>query len=233
MTAPPGLLILDCDGVLVDSEMIARRIEAELLAEAGFPLSAEEFGARFTGRSVGTVRREIEAQFGRPLPPGHERLRSERLHAAFAAELRPMPGVEALLDGLRIDFCVASGSPDDRLAHSLAVVGLAGRFGGRAFSVSAVGRGKPAPDLFLLAASAFGVDPERCLVVEDTATGIQAAVAAGMEPIGFVGGSHCGPDHAAILRGAGARAVLPDHRSLARHLAALGAWCGQREAALP
>ena len=159
-----GLVIFDCDGVLVDSEPIALRILLQTLAEAGVPLD-----------------------------PALAAMRG-RLYAAFRAELAPIPGIAAALAALPCPYCVASSSQPERIELSLTVTGLWPRFAGRAFSAAMVARGKPAPDLFLHAAAAMGYAPPACLVVEDSPAGILAAQAAGMRVVAFTGGSHATTD---------------------------------------
>lgn len=207
--ARPGLMIFDCDGVLIDSEGIASRIEAECLSEVGFPVTAEEILREFTGIASATCHDILSRRHGRALPPDFSKTLSRRTRRAFEAELRVIPGIRDVLDRYSdISRCVASSSDDELLAHGLALVGLAACFGSHVFSASAVARGKPAPDLFLYAACRMGVAPGRCLVIEDSHAGVQAGVAAGMTVIGFTGGSHCAPGHADVLSGAGAVAVI-------------------------
>jgi HAD superfamily hydrolase (TIGR01509 family) len=214
------LIIFDCDGVLVDSELIACRVVAECLTEAGFAQEADDIRAYIGGSSRDMYAR-LGERFGRPVPDTVGAMVAPRLRQAFETELRAIAGVAALLERVRQTTCVASSSDPQRIRHSLGCVGLLDHFGGRLFSASMVARGKPAPDLFLHAASALAVAPERCLVVEDSVPGVQAAVAAGMAAIGFTGGAHCRLGHANSLRRAGAREI-------ARTMPALAAMLGAR-----
>lgn len=204
------LLIFDCDGVLIDSELIACRIEADCLTQAGFPIDADEVRRRFVGRSEASMLAELAAERGGVVPAGFADMRRRALEAAFHDELTEIPGIAAALDALPQRRCVASSSTPERIAFSLRLTGLYDRFAPNLYSAAMVARGKPAPDLFLFAASRMGVDPARCLVVEDSLFGVQAGRAAGMKVVGFVGGSHCDPGHAAELSAAGATIVI-DH----------------------
>ncbi|WGF87765.1 HAD family hydrolase [Marinivivus vitaminiproducens] len=210
------LVIFDCDGVLIDSEAIACRVEAALLTEIGFPIDQEGVVRRFAGRSGRDVAAEIEAEIGGALPAGHEDRIKRALDEAFAAELRPMPGIHGLLDRLDRKVCVASSSTPDKLRFTLGLTGLWERLAPDVFSSSMVVRGKPAPDLFLFAAERMGVRPGACVVVEDSVFGVQAAVGGRMAAVGFVGGSHVLPDHAEKLAAAGARRVIADLAELPR-----------------
>ena len=212
------LVIFDCDGVLIDSELLSVRADRECLAEDGIELSAEEILDRYTGISLAAMLSDLEARHGRPLPDFAQRHR-DRLRRLFEADLRPIPGVTDVLDSLACRVCVASSSTPERLRHALSLVGLFDRFDPNVFSTAAVARGKPAPDLFLYAAARMGVAPQRCVVVEDSIPGVAAAVAAGMVAIGFAGGSHCRPGDAARLAEAGAAPVIDRMAQLAAALA--------------
>jgi HAD superfamily hydrolase (TIGR01509 family) len=181
------LVILDCDGVLVDSERLAVRVEARLISAMGWEIDEDEVLRRFVGRSDAHMRREIERELGRPVPEWDARYASA-LSAAFRAELEAVPGVVAALDRLTVPTCVASSGTFEKMALTLGLTGLAERFTGRIHSATEVAAGKPAPDLFLHAASRMGVVPARCVVVEDSAAGVQAARAAGMRSLGYAGG---------------------------------------------
>jgi HAD superfamily hydrolase (TIGR01509 family) len=204
---PFDLVIFDCDGVLVDSELLSVRADLACLAEAGIDISADEILDRYTGISLAQMLGDLETRYGRPLPDFAERHR-QLLRPLFETDLRPIPGVYAALDSLACRVCVASSSTPERLRHALSLVGLVDRFDPHLFSAAEVAHGKPAPDLFLHAADRMGVLPERCVVVEDSLPGIAAAVAAGMAAIGFTGGSHCRPGHDLCLAEAGAALVI-------------------------
>ena len=209
------LVIFDCDGVLVDSEIISCREHAALLTELGYPISADQVFERFLGRATHDTTREVEAELGRSLPDDFFAQLKTRLDAAFASSLQAVPHLEAALDALDRPCCVASSGTPEKIATSLRLVGLGHRFASRIFSATEVARGKPAPDLFLLAARRMAVEPERCLVIEDSVPGVTGARAAGMTVLGYCGGSHCRPDHAAALTAAGAAASFADMRQLA------------------
>lgn len=210
-----GLVIFDCDGVLVDSEPIALRLLLETLAEAGLALDADVARDRFLGRSLASTREILAEDFGLTLSDAALGDMRRLLHAAFRAELRPIPGVAETLAALERPVCVASSSQPERIELSLRVTGLWRWFEGRAFSASMVARGKPAPDLFLHAAAAMGYAPADCLVVEDSPAGIAAAQAAGMRVVAFTGGSHAGSEtHRRAVAALGADAVIEDMRAL-------------------
>jgi HAD superfamily hydrolase (TIGR01509 family) len=198
----PGLIIFDCDGVLVDSEVIDARIRSECLRAEGFPITAQEL-AEHSGISRAGLIELVQSRFGRPLPEGFMETTRAKIMAAFTDELQAIEGVSELLRSLGIPVCVASNSHSDRVRHSLKVTGLWQFFDPHVFSAAMVERGKPAPDLFLFAAERLNVSPADCLVIEDSVHGIRAAQAAGMPVIGFCGGSHCKPGHAGRLFEAG------------------------------
>jgi HAD superfamily hydrolase (TIGR01509 family) len=217
MTRPLELVIFDCDGVLVDSERLAVRVEAALLAELGWPLSQDEVIERFMGRSQAFMLQAIQERLGGRLPDGWQDLLDRRYRAAFEAELTPVDGVVEALDRIAIPTCVASGGSHRTLRHTLGLTGLYERFRGRIFSASEVAEGKPAPDLFLHAAARLGAEPAACAVVEDSRYGVEAARAAGMRAFGYTGGL-TPPE-----RLAGPRTVLfDDMRRLPDLLAAAG-----------
>jgi beta-phosphoglucomutase-like phosphatase (HAD superfamily) len=184
------LVIFDCDGVLVDSERLAVRVESQLLGELGWLLTEDEVLDRFVGRSDAHMIAAIEAELGRPVPDFTEQYLT-RLHAAFDRELTAVDGVVAALDAVdraRLRSCVASSGTHEKMSRTLGLTGLWDRFDGRIFSATEVERGKPEPDLFLFAASAMGVRPDACVVVEDSRAGVAAARAAGMRVVGYAGG---------------------------------------------
>jgi HAD superfamily hydrolase (TIGR01509 family) len=214
---PFELVIFDCDGVLVDSERIAVRVEAEFLAELGWPLSQAEIVERFMGRTTEYMDEAVEAQLGSRLPGDWKDQFQRRYREAFAAELVPVDGVLEMLDQLSVPTCVASSGSHDKLRFTLGHTGLYGRFEGRIFSGYEVAYGKPAPDLFLHAAARMGAEPARCAVVEDSRYGVLAARAAGMRAFGYAGGLTA----ADLLEGEGA-VVFEDMRELPRLLADAG-----------
>jgi len=214
---PLPLLIFDCDGVLIDSEVIGCRAEAACMANVGFVISADELIDRYVGISMPTMLVDLQSRLSQALPalPSDFADTVRRgVAAAFETELRPMPGIVDLLDALPHRSCVASGSAPERLQHTLSLTGLLPHFAPHIFSATQVARGKPAPDLFLFAAQRMSVAAADCIVIEDSIPGVQAAVAGGMRVIGFAGGSHCRRGHAERLRAAGAAAVCDDLRHL-------------------
>ncbi len=204
------LVIFDCDGVLVDSEMIASRVLAQEVAALGYPLTDEESRTRFTGMSIKSVIAAIEADWHRRLPETFEESLRARDRKVFAAELHPVSGIREVLPLISIPKCVASSGVPEKIRHSLTVTGLIDAFDGHLFSARQVERGKPAPDLFLFAAHSMGVAPGRCLVIEDSVAGLKAGLAAGMRVLGFAGASHCGKGYGDMLAEAGAEEVFSD-----------------------
>lgn len=184
------LIIFDCDGVLVDSELLSANVLMAMLRDVGLPITMDDFGSDFLGRSFATAAARTEARFGRKLPDGFQLQYRERLLAQMDKELRPMPGIEVVLNDLTVPYCLATSSSPLRLARSLSVTGLETFFIGRAFTASEVKNGKPAPDLHLHSAARMGADPRKCLVIEDSEMGILAARNAGMTVWQFSGGSH-------------------------------------------
>jgi HAD superfamily hydrolase (TIGR01509 family) len=212
------LVIFDCDGVLIDSELLSVEADIACLAEHGIAMSADDILERYTGISMAGMLADLEQRHGREFPGFGDRHR-QRLEELFEAGLRPIAGIEAALDALPARSCVASSSRPERLRHALSLVGLFDRFDRRIFSATQVAHGKPAPDLFLFAADRLGAAPARCVVIEDSLPGIEAAVAAGMTAIGLTGGSHCRPGYAARLYQQGAAAVIDSMAELLTALA--------------
>lgn len=216
------LVIFDCDGVLVDSEVISCQAHADVLSASGYPITAAQVFDRFLGRSAKQARVEVEAELGRALPEDFTARLQERLFRAFEADLKAVIGITQALDAIDIPVCVASSGSHERMRVSLGAVRLYERFAPHIYSSSQVAHGKPAPDLFLFAAAQMKADPAACVVVEDSVAGIRGAVAAGMTVLGFHGGSHCGPDHAATLQAAGATATFGDMSQLPVLIARFG-----------
>ena len=205
-------MVFDCDGVLVDSEILVVEVEAEVLTEAGFPITTAEVIDRYVGLSHGLMVEALEADFNKPVPPDlQERLERAAL-ARLETSVRPVTGIEGILSTLAADErarCVASSSDLNRVRMSLRVAGLDGWFDPElVFSAQMVARPKPAPDVFLLAAERAGFEPGACLVVEDSAHGVTAAVAAGMEVVGLTAGGHARPGLEDRLLQAGASCVV-------------------------
>ncbi|EWY39077.1 hypothetical protein N825_08725 [Skermanella stibiiresistens SB22] len=209
-----GLVIFDCDGVLVDSEPISIRCTAAALNGFGYPIDEDGVFDRFLGASTASMVKTVEESLGRTLAPeALDDLRREIL-AAFDVELTAIPGVSEAVNALDRPFCVASSSIPERIRHSLRLTGLLPLFEPAIFSATMVVHGKPAPDLFLLAAKRLGAAPSECVVIEDSIHGAAAGQAAGMVVLGFTGGSHIARDpdrrerHAWRLKRAGAALVF-------------------------
>lgn len=202
------LLIFDCDGVLVDSELIAHAAMVELVTELGRPMTLEESFGIFAGRRLRDALAAAEAWLGAPIPPEVSAQAGQRLLERFRRELKPIDGIRDAIMALPYPRCVASSSTRERLTLSLEVTGLAPLFGATVFSADQVENGKPAPDLFLFAARSLGASPADCIVIEDSVLGIAAARAAGMGAIGFAGASHANAEVGAKLAAAGADIVI-------------------------
>lgn len=211
----PELVIFDCDGVLVDSELISNQSDLDLLSKLGIELELEDYMRRYVGKSARDTVLGIQAQTGQRLPENFLELKQAHVLNAFTRGLEPIPGIVTALEALPYPRCVASSSTPERIRFALCQTGLIGHFEETAiFSATMVTRGKPAPDLFLLAATRMNADPTHCVVIEDSLAGVQGAVAAGMTAFGFTGGSHIRDGHAGHLLEAGAAHVLNDMPSL-------------------
>ncbi|MBK3746169.1 HAD family hydrolase [Paraburkholderia aspalathi] len=222
----PKLVIFDCDGVLVDSEIIASEVEATLLSEAGYPISAEELAERFAGLTWPNILMMIEREAGIALSASlieqSDRILDERLKN----EVQFIDDIVETVEALSYPKCICSNSSDARLDVMLKRVGLYELFAPHIYSAQEVGtkKGKPAPDVFLYAAEQFGVDPKDVIVIEDSTHGIHGARAAGMRVIGFTGGAHSYPGHADKLTEAGAETVINRHKDLASTIEAMSVW---------
>lgn len=201
------LTIFDCDGVLIDSEVLASGVYAEMMSELGLSISLAEAINRFTGLTHAQLEILIHQELGRPLPADFRQRATIEIDRRLES-VKPITGVHAMLDRIQGPRCVCSNSSTDRLKISMGATGLWERFQPHIFSAPELGRSKPAPDVFLHAARVFGVEPRDALVIEDSSHGIEGAVAAGMRVIGFTGGGHTWPGHAQALREAGAVKVV-------------------------
>ncbi|MEK9673869.1 MAG: HAD family hydrolase [Rhodospirillaceae bacterium] len=209
------LLIFDCDGVLVDSEMIASRVMAAQLSAIGYPVTARQCRERFIGKWLTDVIETVR-NTGVDVPEGFRDIIRAKDREAFERELKPMPGVLETVRGLRHDKCVASSGPIAKIETTLGIAGLLPHFKPHLFSAAMVKRGKPEPDLYLYAAQQMGRTPDQCLVIEDSTAGVTAARRAGMRVIGFAGAGHAKeiPDYADSLMRVGAETVFDDMRRL-------------------
>lgn len=217
------MVIFDCNGVLVDSEKLATAVVSQEFIKAGFQLPPEVVARFFTGRRAADMFAQVEAAAGRRLPPNFEQTVTTATLERFRRELRATPYVAQALSWIRGPKCVASSSGTDRIRLSLQTTDLIRFFDPFLFSASEVPNGKPAPDLFLLAAGKMQA-PRECIVVEDSPVGVAAAVAAGMTAVGFVGGSHATDDLAPQLRAQGAKIIINDMRALKSAVIELRGW---------
>jgi HAD superfamily hydrolase (TIGR01509 family) len=204
------LIVFDCDGVLIDSEIISARVDCEILREFGYEITPEELAHRFAGFATKRIFELIGEEIGRPIPEATVKRAEAETDRRLGEEVHPIAGVQQMLDALDGPRCVCSNSRSERLKISLAKAGLWDRFRPYVFSAHDVGegRGKPAPDVFLHAAQVFEVPPAAAIVVEDSVAGVTGAVAAGMRVIGFTGASHSWPGHGDALIDAGALTVV-------------------------
>jgi HAD superfamily hydrolase (TIGR01509 family) len=219
--SPYDLIIFDCDGVLIDSELLSCNALIALLQQHGLDVDFELVFDKFLGRSPQAIL-DYCALSGRPLPDDFHSKLSAAVRASFAKSLKALPGATEVLQDLEARYCIASSSDLERMDYSLRLAGFSSPAGDRMFSAEMVGRGKPAPDLFLHAAAAMAAVPGRTLVVEDSVTGVRAGKAAGMTVWGFVGGSHYATRNGrALLLAAGADRVFDRMVDFHRHAAGL------------
>jgi HAD superfamily hydrolase (TIGR01509 family) len=193
--SPFDLIVFDCDGVLVDSEMLSAKVLMAQLAEIGIHLGFDEFRHDFLGRGFAAATARLKTRTTKTVPENFQADYFERLLRLFATDLRPMSGVHQVLRSLQIEHCVASSSIPPRLDAALRLCDLGQYFGTRVYSAVMVKNAKPAPDLFFHAAKVHGADPARCLVIEDSEMGVLAAQAAGMSVWHFAGGAHIKAGH--------------------------------------
>lgn len=202
------LVIFDCDGVLLDSEIIACAVDAEALRNIGYDITTEQVAMRFAGIPDEAVDLMFEKELGRPLPDNFRADIKRKVLDKYRTELQPITGAKSLLSSLKTNKCIASSAAPAKLALGLVNADLFELVYPHIFSARLVARGKPHPDIFEYAASVMDVPATRCLVLEDSVAGVTAAKAAGMQCVGFTGGSHCQAGHADRLRDAGAFQVI-------------------------
>ncbi len=203
------LIIYDCDGTLIDSETIAGQEVHRAISAFGLPYSLNGYNAKFTGVPAARTWDMLEIEYGQPFPPGTRDRVDGEIHRRFAEELTVVEGVREAITALAFPHCVASSTDLHHLRKNLAHVGLIELFDPHIFSASQVKRGKPAPDVFLYAASQMGFDPADCIVIEDSVNGVTAARRAGMKVLGFTGAGHTFDGLADRLMAAGALQVVP------------------------
>ena len=223
------LIIFDCDGVLVDSEIIAAQVESKLLSDAGYPITAEELAERFAGLTWKDILFEVESESSIPFSANLLDASEKLLDKKLGQEVRAIDGVAQAIARIPGPRCIGSNSSAHRLKAMLARTGLDRLFGAHVYSAKEVGEGrtKPAPDVFLHAAKQFHAKPTNVLVVEDSVHGVHAAAAAGMRIVGFTGGSHSYPGHADKLTEAGAETVINRMAELPATVEALAGWSEQ------
>lgn len=222
----PQLIIFDFDGVLVNSEIIAARVEAEMLTAAGYPISAEDLTELYAGLTFKDILLKAEQNADVPLKASLIDEAVAQVDKALARELRAIEGAERAVAGVAGRKCICSNSSSERIAFMMQKTGLDRVFNGPVFSAleTPTAKPKPAPDVFLHAAKQLSADPANCFVIEDSVHGIAGAKAAGMRVIGFTGGSHSFPGHADQLMEAGAETVIRRWADFPAVLAALSEW---------
>ncbi|MBJ7499911.1 MAG: HAD family phosphatase [Sphingopyxis sp.] len=206
----PAAVVFDFDGVVADSEVRANLSLAESLTAAGMPATYDECLRDYYGHNWQETERRIEARYGRPLPVDFRETHRARARARYMEGFDAVPGVAEFLDGLEtLPRAIASSSRAEYIGWALGLFGLDHHFGEHVYSADGWDRGKPHPDIYLAAASGLGVDPVRCLAIEDSPTGARAAIAAGMTVIGFCGAGHIvdRAAHADMLRGVGVHRI--------------------------
>jgi HAD superfamily hydrolase (TIGR01509 family) len=218
----PRHIIFDCDGVLVDSEPLSMKIDQQLLAENGILMTEEDVARRFVGLTFGALIAKVEMEFGLRLPEGISAEKDRRLLALYEYELAATEGALEVVRGLGLPKSCASNSPRQRVEAAFRITGLGAYFNGCITTFEDVRAGKPAPDIYRLAAARAGVPASECLVIEDSRAGVTAAVAAGCPVIGFIGLADDREATAAALEELGAMAVISSLRDVPAVLARAG-----------
>lgn len=226
MSSPQAdLIIFDCDGVLIDSEIIAAKVEAKLLQDAGVKITAEEIMTRFSGMNFQEMMQDIEREAEVPLSASMLDICEQKIDKDLK-RVKIIEGAQALVAGLQVPKCICSNSAAYRLDNTLTLTGLKPLFGEHIYSARDVGskKPKPAPDVFSYAIEKFGADPKKTIVLEDSVHGVHAAKAAGARVVGFTGASHIQPGHADRLTEAGAETVINNLRDFPEVIEALLVW---------
>ena len=220
------LVMLDCDGVLIDTEYLASVVESERYTAWGHAIEPEEVARRYAGLSEEEIARRVERETERTLPEGWVVDMKAAVTERIVTECEMIEGADRMVAALPRPVCVCSNSALDVLERTLGRVGLWDTLGPVTFSARDLGvdRMKPEPDVFLAAAERFGVDPRRAVVVEDSVHGVAGGVAAGARVIGFTGGRHSFPGHGEALSEAGATTVVARHALIAPTIEALDGW---------
>lgn len=222
----PDLVIFDFDGVLVDSEIVAARVEAELITQAGYEITAEELSELYSGLTFKDILMRIEEVAAIPFQASLIDQAEDLVDKRLRADTRMIEGARDAVASVTASRCICSNSHADRIGFMAERTGLAPFFAGRIFSSldTPSGKPKPAPDVFLYSAQKLGADPAKTFVVEDSVHGIAGAKLAGMRVIGFTGASHSYPGHADVLTEAGAETVIRRWADFRGVLAALSEW---------
>jgi HAD superfamily hydrolase (TIGR01509 family) len=215
------LLICDCDGVLVDSEIVADRVLLDTITRLYPGRGAEQVLAHGFGTQTEVLLQRVEAHLGESLPANFTTDLRQILDATLEREAEPISGIRDALEAVGLPIAVVSNSPETRVRNAIRRAGLTHLIGDRIYTADQVKRPKPAPDVYLLAASSLGVAPDRCLVIEDSGPGVTAATTAGMSVIGFVGASHIPDGHDIRLTSLGAGHILQEMHDLPRTVNAL------------
>ena len=221
-----SLIMFDCDGVLIDSEIIAARVEAERLGELGYEITAEEIAERFAGLTLLRMMELLAEESGMNFPDDFAAKTDAEIEKRLASDITAIAGAAEMLDRLDLPRCICSNSMSMRLEMCLRKVGLWDKFRPYVFSALEVGtkRGKPAPDVYLFGAEQFGVSPREAVVIEDSVHGVAAASAAGCRVVGFVGGKHTYPGHGDALTEAGAETIIKRLSEFPAVVAAFAEW---------
>jgi HAD superfamily hydrolase (TIGR01509 family) len=216
-------VIFDCDGVLLDSEKISMDVDLALLAENGIDFTESEMHHRFVGTTFEAMIAEMEMEFGKPLPQDLGERKDALMLERYRRDLKTVPGVVPMLQQLHLPKSIGTNGPRHRALAALRMTGLERFFGDRLTTFEDVKHGKPAPDIYQLAAFRAGFAPDKCLVVEDSVTGVTAALAAGTHVIGFTGVAHDPVSKAKALKELGDLQVVHTMDELLSAIAALGA----------
>jgi HAD superfamily hydrolase (TIGR01509 family) len=225
------LYVFDCDGVLVDSEIIASQVDAEHLTRIGFPITAEEVTIRFAGLTARELGAIVEVELGHPLPSSFFEEQHDEVNRRLASDLEAVPGIHDILDVLDGPRCIGSNSSGDRLKLELEKTRLYDLFAPHIYSAVEVGdrQPKPSPNVYLYAMKQFGASPRETIILEDSVFGVRAAKTAGARVVGFTGGRHSWPGHADRLTEAGAETVIRRFADLPKVAEAFMAWEGMGE----
>lgn len=222
------LIIFDCDGVLVDSEIIASEVNLEIVKDLGMDLTLDELSQRYSGLTADSIFAQVSEELNKPLPQDIAERSDKMLDEALRQSLQAVAGVHEMLDVMDDALCICSNSTTPRLEQNLKLTNLLDRFHPHIFSAVEVRQNlpKPSPDVFLHAAETLGATPAQSIVIEDSSHGVEGAVAAGMRVIGFVGASHSYVGHSEKLMDAGAETTVSKLSDVPATVEALKSWSG-------